>query len=94
MSAAEQRHPSGEQADRPGRTGAGSEAAEGVHAAQGERDEEQRTSVESAGTGLSSGGGGETGLSGSEPLCGRTQEHQSGYGGQGGLPKTSSDERE
>ena len=31
---------------------------------------------------------------GSEPIEGRTQEHESGYGGRGGEPRTSSNERE
>ena len=74
-------------------TGAGSEASEGIHAAQGGRDQSQNSSVESAGTGLS-GSGGDVDRTGSEPLHGRTREHLSGYGGSGGRPKTSSDQRE
>jgi hypothetical protein len=31
---------------------------------------------------------------GSEPLAGRQREHKSGYGGEGGEPRTSSDQRE
>lgn len=45
-------------------TGAGSEAAAGIHGA------------------------------GSEPLVGREVVHKSGYGGEGGRPRTSSDQRE
>ena len=74
-------------------TGVGSEASEGIHAAQGGRDQAQRSSVESAGTGQS-GSGSDVERTGSEPLHGRTQEHQSGYGGFADRPKTSSDQRE
>ena len=78
-------------------TGAGSEAAEGIHAAQGGRDQSQNSSVESAGTGMAGSGGRSSAAedpTGSEPLHGRTREHQSGYGGFADRPKTSSDQRE
>ena len=77
-------------------TGAGSEASEGIHAAQGGRDQRQNSSVESAETGMSGSGRSATDQSptGSEPLHGRTREHQSGYGGAADRPKTSSDQRE
>ena len=55
-----------------GKTGAGAEAAEGIHSSKGESAEER---------------------SGSEPLRHRETEHKSGYGGEKGEPKTSSDER-
>lgn len=69
-------------------TGAGAEASEGIHGAKGGRDEGAKSSV------------GDTQADsdqkkGSEPLDkGRTTEHRSGYGGSGGAPVTSSDQRE
>ena len=57
-------------------TGAGAEAAQGVHGANNRAhadDEEQP---------------------GSEPLKHREAEHKSGYGGEGGEPRTSTDKRE
>ena len=69
-------------------TGAGGEAAEGIHGAKGGRDEKAKSSL---------GEDHEAGdrSKGSEPLDkGRTTEHRSGYGGSGGTPVTSSDERE
>ena len=69
-------------------TGAGGEAAEGIHGAKGGRDEASKSSVNDAGTTANP-------TKGSEPLDkGRTTEHRSGYGGSGGNPVTSSDERE
>jgi hypothetical protein len=69
-------------------TGAGGEAAEGIHGAKGGRNEASETSVTSAKD------AGDR-KKGSEPLDkGRTTEHRSGYGGSGGTPVTSSDERE
>lgn len=53
-------------------TGAGNEAAAGIH-------------------GANDGGAGSR--PGSEPLEERTTEHKSGYGGEGGAPRTSSDQR-
>ena len=69
-------------------TGAGGEAAEGIHGAKGGRDEAASTSVrETRDAGDRK--------KGSEPLDkGRTTEHRSGYGGSAGTPVTSSDERE
>ena len=85
----------------PGKTGMGSEAAEGIHALQqGEgRGVEDKSSLEgrdAASTNKSdpadaSGQGAER--KGSEPLT-RTHEHKPSYGGQGGAPRTSSDTRE
>jgi hypothetical protein len=62
--------------------GMGSEASEGVHGAQ------RGASVQ--------GGTDERAPErpGSEPLSGREREHKSGYGGEGGEPRTSSDQRE
>ena len=72
-------------------TGAGSEAAEGIHGAKGNRDEQAGTSV---GAGRPSGDP-KTGKPGSEPLDkSLATEHRSGYGGSGGAPVTSSDKRE
>ena len=69
-------------------TGAGGEAAEGIHGAKGGRDEASKTSVSG------SRDAGES-TKGSEPLDkGHTTEHRSGYGGSGGAPVTSSDQRE
>jgi len=80
---------------RPERqTGAGSEATEGMHGAQadGERPEDDATSLSSQETGRSTREG--SGRAGSEPLTEEGDQHRSGYGGAGGKPVTSSDERE
>lgn len=69
-------------------TGAGSEASEGIHGAQTGRDEGDKSSVpeDRAAAGPKNG---------SEPLDeDRANEHRSGYGGSGGSPVTSSDQRE
>lgn len=68
-------------------TGAGAEAAEGVHG------------LEEQGSGKKPGdhrGKANAGSNdqGSEPLEGRNREHRSGYGGSGGEPVASSDQRE
>ncbi len=63
-------------------TGMGAEGAQGIHDVQQQRgtlDQEQR---EQAGT------------RGSEPLEGRGSEHKPSYGGEGGSPRVSSDQRE
>ena len=80
---------------RPERqTGAGSEASEGMHNAkgEGERREDDATGLSSQETGRSAREGGRR--SGSEPLTEEGEQHRSGYGGAGGQPVTSSDERE
>jgi len=64
-----------------GSTGMGSEASEGIHGADADRDESDATSLE----GKSTGRDGER--AGSEPLKDREQEHHSRYGGAGGEPK-------
>jgi len=71
-------------------TGAGSEASEGIHGANEGRDEGAKTSVPKD----QSAAGGQK--KGSEPLddADRSSEHRSGYGGSGGNPVTSSDQRE
>jgi hypothetical protein len=70
-------------------TGAGSEASEGIHGANEGRDEGEKTSVSSDRAGADR-------KKGSEPLdeADRSNEHRSGYGGSGGAPVTSSDQRE
>jgi hypothetical protein len=70
-----------------GATGAGSEAAEGIHAADGGRDPADTSSVEDRPTGA------DDERAGSEPLVDREIEHRSGYGGSGGKPVRSSDKR-
>jgi hypothetical protein len=72
-----------------GSTGAGAEAAEGVHGAK--REPRERSSAERAHGEPGRGEG--AGLSGSEPLRHRETEHKSGYGGDQGEPKKSSDQR-
>jgi hypothetical protein len=72
-------------------TGAGSEAAEGIHDS-GTRLGGERSSLDSRETGRSFRAGAER--SGSEPLVERAWVHESGYGGKGGTPRTSSDQRE
>lgn len=73
-----------------GSLGAGGEAAEGIHGAKTDgRDESAGSSVGATA------GQGERGQKGSEPLdAERKQEHRSGYGGSGGRPVQSSDQRE
>lgn len=73
-----------------GSLGAGGEAAEGIHGAKtGGRDAGAESSVGATP------GQGERGQKGSEPLDPeRKQEHRSGYGGSGGQPVQSSDQRE
>lgn len=73
-----------------GNTGAGAESAEGIHGSKGKQPEE-RSGVEHAHGEPGRGEG--AGLSGSEPLRHREGEHKSGYGGEMGEPKTSSDQR-
>ena len=63
-------------------TGMGAEGAQGIHDAQQQRgtlDHEQRE---------------QAGMRGSEPLEGRGSEHKPSYGGEGGVPRISSDQRE
>ncbi|MDQ2668794.1 MAG: hypothetical protein M3Z05_22765 [Gemmatimonadota bacterium] len=72
-------------------TGAGSEAAEGIHGT-GIRFMGERSGLDSRDTGRSSRAG--TDRSGSEPLVDRDWVHESGYGGKGGAPRTSSEQRE
>jgi hypothetical protein len=64
--------------------GSGSEAGRGIH---GDADADGTQE-----TGRSSRNGADR--SGSEPLTGTDEIHKSGYGGEGGAPRTSSDKRE
>jgi hypothetical protein len=77
-------------------TGAGSEAAEGIHGADGDRDPTDRSALEGQETGRGdqeSRRGDSEERSGSEPLVDRETERRSGYGGAGGKPVKSSDQR-
>ena len=84
--------------DSNGATGAGSEAAEAIHSADGDRDPADRTALENQPTGRGDRQGRQTGgnqeRTGSEPLMDRETEHRSGYGGSAGQPVSSSDQRE
>jgi hypothetical protein len=73
-------------------TGMGSEAAEGLHAVGG-RPESSPSSAASRETGRSKTDGG-VDRAGSEPLSKQQQTHRGGYGGDGGAPRTSSDQRQ
>ena len=73
-----------------GSTGAGAEAAEGLHSTKG-RDAEERSGVDRSRDDQADGS--EVQRSGSEPLHHREVEHKSGYGGEKANPKTSSDQR-
>jgi hypothetical protein len=91
--------PSSRRTDSTGATGAGAEAAEGIHSADGERDPGDRSALESQPTGRADARSErETGAAqertGSEPLVDRETEHRSGYGGSAGRPVSSSDQRE
>jgi hypothetical protein len=68
--------------------GVGSEAAEGIHGAskRAQRDNGRASEVRRRGDSAR--------RAGSEPLHHRTVEHKSGYGGEGGAPRTSSHERQ
>ena len=71
-------------------TGAGSEAAEGMHAAEG-RSVSDKSALTSKKTGRA--GSGDEERTASEPME-RHKEHKGSYGGEGGAPRTSSDQRE
>lgn len=76
-----------------GNTGIGAEGAAGLHGAKTDRIAEPNA-LEDIDTGRSRPDEETVERSGSEPLEERTTEHQSGYGGRGGEPKSSSDERQ
>ena len=66
-------------------TGAGAEAAEGVHSMHGRDETERSGSAENR-----EAQSGDATRAGSEPLQGgRQSEHESGYGGKGGQPRKS-----
>ena len=75
-------------------TGAGAEAAEGLKAVSGQRGGEPGRSDTSAVQSPAKPTADKMSHPGSEPLNERTTEHESGYGGKGGEPRVSSDERE
>jgi hypothetical protein len=76
------------------KTGAGAEAAAGMKAVSGQRGGEPSRSDAGAVRKPSKKSANTMDHPGSEPLEERTMEHESGYGGKGGKPRTSSDERE
>jgi hypothetical protein len=75
-------------------THAGAEAAEGMEAVSGQRGGEATRSDEGAVRKPSKQSADKMKHPGSEPLEERTMEHESGYGGKGGQPRVSSDQRE
>src|SRR6185312_10399912 len=72
--------------------GVGSEAAEGIHGAGITPQPGADSALEARSTGVSARDG--ANRAGSEPLRERAVEHRPGYGGEGGAPRTSADERE
>ncbi|MEO8880520.1 MAG: hypothetical protein ABI446_08990 [Gemmatimonadaceae bacterium] len=75
-------------------TGGGAEAAEGMKAVSGQRGGEPTRSDKGAVSRPAKPSSDKMSHPGSEPLEDRTSEHESGYGGKGGKPRVSSDERE
>ncbi|HMI58213.1 MAG TPA: hypothetical protein VK511_09200 [Gemmatimonadaceae bacterium] len=76
------------------RTHAGAESAEGIKAVAGQRGGESKRSAKSAARSPAKPAGDKMQHPGSEPLEERTMEHESGYGGKGGEPRVSADQRE
>ena len=76
------------------RTHAGAEAAEGMNSVSGQRGGEKTRSTEGAVRPPNKRAADKMQHPGSEPLEERTTEHESGYGGKGGQPRVSSDQRE
>jgi hypothetical protein len=72
--------------------GGGSEAAEGIHGLGTTAGPDANTALEGRSTGVGVRDG--VKRAGSEPLRERSIEHKPGYGGEGGAPRTSADERE
>jgi hypothetical protein len=62
-----------------GKTGAGAEAAEGIHSADSDRSETSRSALDEKETGR--GSDGSSHLAGSEPIESHDTEHRSKYGG-------------
>lgn len=77
----------GEDEHKKGSLGSGSEASEGVHASGGRDEEDKSSTVGKEQLGA------EGDRHGSEPLD-RKHEHKGSYGGEGGEPRVSSDQRE
>jgi hypothetical protein len=75
-------------------THAGAEAAEGMKAVSGQRGGEATRSTKDGVRPPAKPAAEPMQHPGSEPLEERTMEHESGYGGKGGEPRTSSDQRE
>jgi hypothetical protein len=82
------------QPDRTTSTGAGAEAAEGLKAVSGQRGGEPTRSDQGAVEPPAKPSADKMSHPGSEPLQERTTEHESGYGGKGGEPRVSADQRE
>jgi hypothetical protein len=76
-----------------GSLGAGSEATAGVHADQPATDGANAAGTDGTDAVTGRGAEGSADRAGSEPL-GREREHKPSYGGEGGKPRTSSDQRE
>ena len=76
-----------------GSLGAGSEATAGVHADQPATDGANAAGTDGTDAVTGRGAEGTADRAGSEPL-GREREHKPSYGGEGGKPRTSSDQRE
>jgi hypothetical protein len=75
-------------------TRAGAEAAEGMEAVSGQRGGETTRSDKDAVRKPPKQAADTMQHPGSEPLEDREMEHESGYGGKGGKPRVSSDQRE
>ena len=76
-----------------GSLGAGSEATAGVHADQPPTEGADAAGTDGTDAVTGRGAEGSADRAGSEPL-GREREHKPSYGGVGGKPRTSSDQRE
>jgi hypothetical protein len=72
-------------------TGAGAEAAEGIHGDPKHRDSRRDPKDKTSLSDSDSEAAPDDERSGSEPLASNSHEHQSGYGGKGGAPKKSND---
>ena len=70
-------------------TGAGAEAAEGIHGDPKHRDARRRAPDSTSLSGSEAAPGAPS--SGSEPLDSNSHEHLGGYGGHGGTPRESND---
>jgi hypothetical protein len=75
-------------------TRTGAEAAEGMEAVSGQRGGEETRSEKGAVRAPPKEAADTMKHPGSEPLEKREMEHESGYGGKGGKPRVSSDQRE